>query len=117
MEAGGRIEMYRMMGMTPPVLMKKLNTAPARKLVIDRTGEADAGRYGGLKMNTLMDDNLMGEALKEVQKKVATGESLRSRIQEEDYVQPFAGTSSYTTMNMFLCLCLFLFLRYCYCVM
>lgn len=103
MEAGGRIEMYRLMGLTPPVLLKsKLIKPPPRKLVFDRTGENDKGRYGGLKMNTLMDDNLMGEALQKVQKKVQGGESLRSTIEEESYIQPFAGT--YTSNLFWFCI-------------
>lgn len=90
MKSGGRLEMYKLMGLEPPVMLRK-EKPKAAPLVFDRTGEQDKGRYGGLKMGLLGDDDMMGEALQQANQKVRTGERMRSKIVEEDYEQPFAG--------------------------
>ena len=93
MKNGGRNAMYDMMGLERPPPPNRLQPKPVPKLVIDRTGETDAGRYKGLKMGQVMDDDAMGEALAAAQRKTREGESLRAKIAEEDYVQPFAGAN------------------------
>ena len=97
MESGGRLEMYKLMGMQPPItpIREKVKAPP---LVIDRTGEQDKGRYTGLKMGLLADDDMMGEALQLASQKARDGERLRTKIAEEDYEQPFAGT--YTRLSV-----------------
>jgi len=94
MESGGRLEMYKLMGMQPPItpIREKIKAAP---LVIDRTGEQDKGRYTGLKMGLLADDDMLGQALQQASQKAKDGERLRTKIAEEDYEQPFAGTYAY----------------------
>ena len=87
---GGRMEAYRMMGLTPPPLPKRAGPKSAPKFNIDRTGEGDPGRYSGLKMGQVLDDDEMGRRLAEVQERSKKGERLRPRLEEEDYVQPFA---------------------------
>ena len=90
MENGGRRAMYRLMGLPEPAAPRiKKKSAP--KLAIDRKGESDKARYSGLKMTQAMDDEAMGAALEEAQRKVKNGESLRKRLVEEDYVVPYAG--------------------------
>lgn len=90
MDAGGRMEAYRLMDMTPPPISDRVQPKTAPKLVIDRTGENDPGRYSGLKMGQVVDDDEMGRRLAEVQAKVKRGERLKPKIAEEDYVQPYA---------------------------
>ncbi|CAB9496411.1 expressed unknown protein [Seminavis robusta] len=90
MKNGGRNAMYDLLGMERPPPPKRLKPKKAPKLVIDKTGETDRARYTGLKMGQVMDDDLMAEALANAQAKAQKGESLRPKIAEEDYVQPFA---------------------------
>jgi hypothetical protein len=91
MESGGRLEMYKLMGMKAPItpIKEKIKAPP---LVIDRTGEQDKGRYTGLKMGLLADDDMLAQALQQASQKAKDGERLRTKIAEEDYEQPFAGT-------------------------
>jgi hypothetical protein len=42
-------------------------------------------------MMQVADDEEMGRQLAEAQRKRKTGEALRPKLVEEDYVQPFAG--------------------------
>mmetsp|Transcript_62321 Transcript_62321/g.184411 ORF Transcript_62321/g.184411 Transcript_62321/m.184411 type:complete len:112 (-) Transcript_62321:1121-1456(-) len=91
MDAGGRMEAYRLVDMTPPPIPDRAKPKSAPKLVIDYTGETDPGRYSGLKMGQVVDDDEMGRRLAEVQEKAKKGERLRPKIAEEDYVQPYAG--------------------------
>ncbi len=93
MNAGGRREMYSLMGLPEPAIsnrIKKPKKVP--KLVIDRTGETDRARYSGLKVTQIIDDDEMGKRLAEVQEKTKKGESVKAKLVEEDYVMPFAGT-------------------------
>lgn len=92
MNAGGRLEMYKLMDMEPPVLPQRLKPKTAPKLVIDRKGESDPARYSGLKMGQVLDDEAMARALEEANRKKKQGESLRPKLVEETYVMPFAGT-------------------------
>lgn len=84
--------MYDMLGMERPPPPKRLKPKSVPKLVIDRTGETDQGRYKGLKMGQVIDDDTMAKALEQAQQKSKAGERLRPKIEEEDYVMPFAGT-------------------------
>jgi len=89
MNAGGRLEMYKLMDMEPPVIkVKKKKKAPPLK--IDRTGESDPARYTGLKMGQVLDDDAMGKALEEVNRKKREGLELRPKLEEEKFVKPFA---------------------------
>lgn len=90
MKNGGRSAMYDLLGMERPAAPKRLKPKSAPKLVIDKKGETDQGRYSGLKMGQVMDDDVMAKALEEAQRKSKAGELMRSKIEEEDYVQPFA---------------------------
>jgi hypothetical protein len=90
MEYGGRRAIYGLMDMEPPPLEGPPPKKLSPKLVFDRTGENDKARYTGLKMG-LMDDSAMAEALQRAQAKSKNGERLRPVLQEEGYVQPFAG--------------------------
>ena len=90
MDAGGRLEMYKLMDMEPPAMkVKKQKTVP--KLVIDRKGDSDPARYKGLKMAQVLDDNEMARALEEANRKRRKGESMRPKLEEESFVKPFAG--------------------------
>ena len=40
----------------------------------------------------MIDDEEMGRKLEEARKNVMAGESVRKKLTEEDYEQPFAGT-------------------------
>jgi hypothetical protein len=100
MENGGRREMYQLMDLPEPATPKRLtakNSAP--KLVIDRTGETDAARYSGLKILQALDDDAIGKALEAAALKVKTGESLRKRLVEEDFVMPYAGELNLSNCN------------------
>lgn len=89
---GGRRAMYQLMGLPEPATPERLTRKKsAPKLVIDRTGATDEARYTGLKMSAAMDDEAMGRALEEANRKVKEGKSLRKRLVEEDYVLPYAG--------------------------
>ena len=93
MNAGGRREMYGLMGLPEPATsnrIKKPKKVP--KLVIDKTGETDRARYSGLKVTQILDDDEMGKRLAEVQEKTKKGESIKAKLVEEDFVMPFAGT-------------------------
>lgn len=83
--------MYDLLGMERPPPPKRLKPKSAPKLVIDKTGESDKARYSGLKMGQVIDDDVMAQALEEAQRKANKGESMRPKIAEEEYVQPFAG--------------------------
>ena len=82
--------MYELLGMEPPAVPSRPKPKSAPKLVIDRTGENDRARYSGLKMGQMLDDAAQGAALAEAQRKAKEGKSLRPRLEEETYVQPFA---------------------------
>jgi len=88
MEQGGRLAVYALMDMIPPPVRTRPPAKIAPKLVIDRTGETDQARYSGLKM--AMDDDAIAQALEEAQRKAKQGERLRPRLEEEDFVMPFA---------------------------
>lgn len=92
MKNGGRQAMYKLMGLPEPAAPERLTRKKsAPKLVIDRTGETDEARYSGLKISASLDDDAMGRALEEAQRKAKAGESLRKRLVEEDYEMPYAG--------------------------
>jgi hypothetical protein len=78
------------MGLPVPVLPDRIKPKFAPKLVFDRTGETDQGRYKGLKMNQVVDDEEMGRALAEAQRKTREGKRLKKKLEEEDYIMPFA---------------------------
>jgi len=88
MDNGGRFAMYDLMGMAPPPL--KPTQTEKVNVVFDKEGTTDSGRYKGLRMSQAIDDDTLGEALVEAQRKSQAGESLRSKIEEEDYKMPFA---------------------------
>jgi hypothetical protein len=90
MDAGGNRKMYPLMDMPPPPISERSKPKSAPKLVIDRTGETDQARYTGLKMGQVLDDDEMARALQNAIEKQKKGESLRPKLSEEDYVQPFA---------------------------
>lgn len=82
--------MYKLMDMESPVIkVKKKKKAPPLK--IDRTGESDPARYTGLKMGQVLDDDAMGKALEEFNRKKREGLELRPKLEEEKFVKPFAG--------------------------
>lgn len=87
---GGRKALYELMDIPLPPARIKPKPKSAGKLVIDRTGESDKGRYSGLKVTQMIDDDEMGRKLEEVRKKQMAGKSLRKKLVEEDYEQPFA---------------------------
>jgi hypothetical protein len=92
MENGGRRAMYRLMDLPEPAIPERLTKKKsAPKLVIDRDGKTDRARYSGLKMTQALDDDIMGQALQETINKVKEGKELREKLQEEDYVMPFAS--------------------------
>jgi hypothetical protein len=91
MNIGGRNKMYEIMNMDIPAIKPKVvKTAP--KIVIDR----DVGKsYQGLKLNQIIDDNLQGMALQNVQRKVELGQRLSASSEEflneiENFELPFA---------------------------
>ena len=92
MNAGGRPAMYALLGMDAPVVkIKQIVSAPP--LVIDRTGESDPAVYRGLRLGQMLDDELQGRALQEVQQKIARGERPAvSQVLEqvESFEVPFA---------------------------
>lgn len=92
MKAGGRLAMYRLLDMEAPDTSKSLQPLVVRapKLEIDREGKNDKARYAGLKLGQVLDDDMQGQALAKAQEKVARGEALRTRLQEESFEQPFA---------------------------
>ena len=90
MNMGGRRAVYDMMDMEPPPLRELPKKKPPVEIKLDRTGEEDPNRFKGVRMG-LMDDDLMGEALARANKKAKKGESLRSKIMEEEFERPFAG--------------------------
>jgi hypothetical protein len=94
MNAGGRLAMYRLLGMDPPPLSssssRKRTTFDAPRLVIDKTGATDKARYSGLKLGQVIDDSMQAAALESVQNKIKKGEALRAKLEEELYVPPFA---------------------------
>ena len=92
MDAGGRREMYSLMGLQEPAIsnrIKKPKVVP--KLVIDKTGEEDQARYSGLKVTQILDDDEMGRRLAEIQELKKKGTFEKPKLVEEDYVMPFAG--------------------------
>jgi hypothetical protein len=92
MQNGGRRAMYRLMDLPEPATPKRINRKKsAPKLVIDRTGENDRARYSGLKMTQVLDDEVMGQVLQETVQKVKEGKALKEKLEEENYVMPFAG--------------------------
>ena len=92
MNAGGRREMYSLMGLPEPSISDKIRKPKVvPKLVIDRTGETDEARYSGLKVTQIVDDDEMGKKLAEFQDKKKKGENMKQKLIEEEYVMPFAG--------------------------
>jgi len=89
MDSGGRLKMYELMNMTPPPMPERLKPRKAREISIDRI-EDDEGRYTGLKMGQMIDDETLGRALEESQRKTREGIALRKKLKEQEYVQPFA---------------------------
>ena len=57
MKAGGRFAMYELLGLDAPAVKSKPKQLSAPDLVIDRTGESDPGRYSGLKLGQVLDDD------------------------------------------------------------
>mmetsp|Transcript_17470 Transcript_17470/g.24281 ORF Transcript_17470/g.24281 Transcript_17470/m.24281 type:complete len:390 (+) Transcript_17470:92-1261(+) len=90
MENGGRRQIYELMGLQTPAVTKRVKPKSAPKLVIDKKGETDKARYTGLKMGQVLDDDEMGRALERAKKKAQAGERMRPKLEEEDYVMPFA---------------------------
>ena len=99
MQYGGRRAMYTLMGLAEPAMPKRAKKKSAPKLVIDRTGENDRARYSGLKL-TQLDDEIMGQVLQETTKKVKEGKELRVKLEEENYVMPFAGECIYMKQHL-----------------
>jgi len=89
---GGRRSLYALMDLPLPPVSDRIKPKKfsASTLVFDRTGEGDEGRYTGLKVTQILDDEEMGRKLEEVRLKEMKGESLRKRLIEEDYDQPFS---------------------------
>jgi hypothetical protein len=96
MNMGGRRAVYDLMDMEPPLVVAKLKKKTAPKLEIDRTGANDPARYSGLKMGQVLDDDVMAQALQQAQERRKMGQSLRPKLQEEDYEKPFAGRYLYS---------------------
>jgi len=90
MDAGGRFEMYPLMGLPPPVPPRVEPIKPAPELTIDKTGKYDPARYSGLKVTQVLDDEEIGRRLAEVQRKKKNGEEPRPKLMEEDYEVPFS---------------------------
>mmetsp|Transcript_24581 Transcript_24581/g.28323 ORF Transcript_24581/g.28323 Transcript_24581/m.28323 type:complete len:420 (+) Transcript_24581:47-1306(+) len=90
MAAGGQRAMYSFMGLPEPPIPDRLKPKKVPKLVIDRTGENDPARYSGLKVNQVIDDDLMGRKLDEMARKKAA-DKVKPKLIEETYVQPFAS--------------------------
>lgn len=93
--------MYDLMGMTPPPMPDRLKPKKVRRIIIDRTGEDDTARYTGLKMGQVLDDDEMGRALAEAQRKKKEGLELKKKLKEQEYVQPFAGKSNINSSKQF----------------
>jgi hypothetical protein len=90
MNAGGRNEMYRLFNISPPIVKTKI-VQPPPPIVIDREGKAN--RYQGLKLGQVLDDNIQGAALQDVQRRIQQGERLSSsKVWDEvtAYEVPFA---------------------------
>ncbi|KAL3767390.1 hypothetical protein ACHAWO_010409 [Cyclotella atomus] len=95
MQNGGRRAMYRLMELPEPAIPERLTKKKsAPKLVIDRDGKTDRARYSGLKMTQALDDEVMSQVLQETINKVKEGKELREKLQEEDYVMPFADNKN-----------------------
>jgi len=91
MKAGGRLAMYELMGLEiPEPKAPRKEPLPPSEIVMDSTGANDEGRYSGLKLGQVLDDATQGSVLKQTLEATKRGDTLRSRIVEEDYVQPFA---------------------------
>jgi hypothetical protein len=104
MENGGRRAMYRLMDLPEPAIPERLTKKKsAPKLVIDRDGKTDRARYSGLKMTQALDDDIMGQALQETINKVKEGKELREKLQEEDYVMPFASEFVFNHFSYTIC--------------
>jgi hypothetical protein len=88
MKMGGRLTMYQLMGLDAPAMKKRPVPKKAKDLVFDRTGTTDTARFKGLSMG--MDDAAQAEAVFQAQRKLREGEEMRPRLEEQDYVQPFA---------------------------
>jgi len=93
-DAGGRIKMYELMSMPIPQTLYAEKPKPARKVVLDRTGEGDKARYSGLKMSQIVDDEEMGNKLAEYNKKMKDGTALKPKLIEEEFL------SSLQTMKL-----------------
>mmetsp|Transcript_17808 Transcript_17808/g.26346 ORF Transcript_17808/g.26346 Transcript_17808/m.26346 type:complete len:349 (+) Transcript_17808:70-1116(+) len=70
MEAGGRLEMYKLMDMEVPDTSIEF-TESSQEIVWNKDGASSLGedRYKGLKMNTLLNDDLLGQQLQESQER------------------------------------------------
>lgn len=99
MDAGGRPYAYDLMGITPPPLPERARPKTAPKLVIDYEGEGERGKYSGLKMGQILDDDEMGRKLAEIREREKAGEvvggtkgrTIKTGLElEEEYVMPFA---------------------------
>jgi hypothetical protein len=92
MKAGGRLAMYRLLEMEVPDTSKSLKrlVVDAPELIIDREGKTDKARYSGLKLGQALDDDMQAEALANYQNKVARGEEVRQKLEEELFERPFA---------------------------
>lgn len=99
MDIGGRPAAYKLMDMPVPSGGRRpeLEKKSAPKLVIDRTGENDKARYSGLKINQVLDDDLMAEALE--RKRTAAAAVGRPKLMEETFERPFSGESVYFVTN------------------
>jgi hypothetical protein len=90
MNAGGRNQIYQLFDMTPPPIKTKV-VKVAPPIVIDREGKET--RYQGLKLGQVLDDNIQGAALRDVQRKIEQGERIASSKvwdEVEAYEIPFA---------------------------
>jgi hypothetical protein len=72
MNAGGRLRMYALLGLIPPVAAPSKPKVVPPPLIMDRVGEAT--RYQGLKLVQALDDDMQGTALQDYQRKIAAGE-------------------------------------------
>ena len=101
MQNGGRRAMYSLMDLPEPAIPERITKKKsAPKLVIDRTGETDRARYSGLKMTQVLDDDLMGQVLQETVNKVKEGKAVKEKLEEENYVMPFAGKMCFRLITL-----------------
>lgn len=99
MKNGGRLKMYELLNLIPPPIQNKPKPKTVTKLIIDRDGKNDKARYTGLKLGQILDDNIQGEVLLNVQNKIKAGEEIRTKLIEETYELPFADKRNITPKN------------------